>query len=323
MKNYIVLSGGFEWCYYCWKDYVTTHDNVRFYRYRFPLECQQYLIKFIKKIYHPKGYCFLRPAIRPILLYSLPLRKGNENVVIFYDWNYLPTDKKYLDGIRKIDPQVKLVYVFTNIVKITGANKWGILDKLNKWFDAVFAFDPLDAKRYGFHYNRLIYTTPKEDPEIFEDNDLFYIGKAKDRFDILMEIYEKACDEGLKCDFTIVDVPKEMQRHSDVIRYNVNVSYGEVIKRIKRSKCLVDVIQGESSGLTIKTVESVVYDKKLLTTNENVKNECFYKNQNIMIYDKNISIRDFLNQPSIHNTFEDKHVFSPDNLFEQIDYYCK
>lgn len=323
MKNYIVLSGGFEWCYYCWKYYVATHDNVRFYRHRFPLECPQILIKIIKKIYHPSGYRFLRPLVRPILLYSLPLNKDRENVVIFYDWNYLSTDKKYLDGIRKIDPQVKLVYVFTNIVKITGANKWGILNKLNEWFNAVFAFDPMDAERYGFYYNRLIYTTPKADPEITEDIDLFYIGKAKDRIDTLITIFEQAQREGLKCDFTIVDVPEEKQQYSNVIRYNVKLPYGEVIKKIKRSKCLVDVIQGESSGLTIKTVESVVYDKKLLTTNENVKREVFYKNQNILIYDKRKSIIDFLNIPLIPNTQKEKSVFSPEYLFSLINNCCK
>ena len=323
MKNYIVLSGGFEWCYYCWKDYVATHDNVRFYRYRFPLECPQILIKIIKKIYHPKGYCFLRPLIRPVLQYSLPLKKGVENVVIFYDWNYLPTDKKYLDAIRKKDPQVKLVYVFTNIVRITGANRWGILDKLNEWFDAVFAFDPLDAKRYGFHYNRLIYTTPKLDSGIGENIDLFYIGKAKDRLDSLIEIFEQAQREGLKCDFTIVDVPEGEQRHAEVIKYNVKLPYGEVIEKIKRSRCLVDVIQGESNGLTIKTVESVVYDKKLLTTNENVKEEEFYKTQNILIYDKRKSIKDFLDIPLIPNTQKEKSVFSPDYLFRMINQFCK
>jgi hypothetical protein len=251
------------------------------------------------------------------------LNSKAENVIIFYDWNYLPTDKKFLDGIRKKDPNAKLVYVFTNIVKITGANKWGILDKLNEWFDAVFAFDPEDAKRYGFHYNRLIYTTPKLDGDIKEDIDLFYIGKAKDRLDSLLEVFEKAYSEGLKCDFSIVDVPEEKQRHSDLIRYNVKIPYEEVIKKIRRSKCLVDVIQGESSGLTIKTVESVVYDKKLLTTNENIRNEIFYKDQNMMIYDSNKSIRDFLSVPMIPNTQEEKYIFSPDNLLELIDKYCK
>lgn len=323
MKNYIILSGGFDWCYYCWKDYLETHDNIHFYRYRFPIECPQFLIEIIRKLYRSKRLRFFRPILRSILLHSLPLSKKAENVIIFYDWNYLPTDKKYLDGIRRIDPQVKLVYVFTNVVKITGANKWRILDKLNEWFDAVFAFDPVDAERYGFYYNRLIYTTPKPDSGFEEKIDLFYIGKAKDRLGTLIEIFEQAQREGLSCDFTIVDVPQEEQQHSDLIKYNVRIPYEEVISSIRKSKCIVDVIQGGSSGLTIKTVESVVYDKKLLTTNESIKHEVFYKNQNMMVYDSNKSIRRFLAIPLIPNTQEEKYVFSPDNLFELIDKYCK
>ena len=127
----------------------------------------------------------------------------------------------------------------------------------------------------------------------------------------------------MKCDFTIVDVPEGEQRHAEVIKYNVKLPYGEVIEKIKRSRCLVDVIQGESSGLTIKTVESVVYDKKLLTTNENVKKEDFYKSQNILIYDKRKPIRDFLDIPLIPNTQKEKSVFSPDYLFCLINKFCK
>ena len=323
MKNYIVLSGGFDWCYYCWKDYLDTHDNVKFYKRRLPVEYPQPFFKIIQNIYHPNSHVFLRPIIRPLFLHLLSLKKNSKNVIIFYDWNYMPTDKKFLDAIRKKDPNVKLVYVFTNIVKLTGAKKWRILDKLNEWFDAVFAFDPIDAERYGFYYNRLIYAMPKEDSCIEEDIDLFYIGRAKDRLDTLLEVFEKAQSEGLKCDFTIVDVPEEEQRYPEIIKYNVKIPYEEVIKKIKRSRCLVDVIQGESCGLTIKTVESVVYDKKLLTTNENIKDEFFYKSQNMMIYDRSRSIREFLDYPSVKYTPEEKYVFSPNHLFELIDKYCK
>ena len=322
MKNYIILSAGFEWCYYCWKPYIDTHTNVWFYKDRFPVHLPAVFMKVLIKIYHPFGYRLLRFLIRPILLRRMPLIKVAENIVIIYDWNYLATDIKFLQDLRKRAPNLKLIYVFTNIVKITGANKWGILGQLKNYFDAVFAFDKQDAVEYGFHYNRLIYAKPSEN-EDNQDIDLFYVGKAKDRLGTLLEVFKQAKEEGLRCDFTIVDVPEDQQLYSDCINYNSKLSYDEVIKRIRRSRCLVDVIQGGSTGLTIKTVEAVMYGRKLLTTNQNVVNEAFYNSQNILVYDGNTSISSFLNIPLMQYTDDDKYVFSPDYLFSKIDEYCK
>ena len=139
----------------------------------------------------------------------------------------------------------------------------------------------------------------------------------------LLEVFKQAKEEGLRCDFTIVDVPEDQQLYSDCINYNSKLSYDEVIKRIRRSRCLVDVIQGGSTGLTIKTVEAVMYGRKLLTTNQNVVNEAFYNSQNILVYDGNTSISSFLNIPLMQYTDDDKYVFSPDYLFSKIDEYCK
>ena len=65
--------------------------------------------------------------------------------------------------------------------------------------------------------------------------------------------------------------------------------------------------------------QSLLYNKKLITTNEYIKDEPFYNSNNILIYSTNSDIGNFLNTPIDNYKESDKLIFSPYRLFEQID----
>ena len=322
MVNYIILSNGTQWCYNCWKSAVS--DNVRFINKAVPYTGSS--IMYWLCCMH---YRFHMPSLRLLpftsiwynnFIKTLNINKDITTVLIIYDWSFLSKDLRFLKKIKKEYPRLYIVYLFSNIVKVSGARLYGLLDHLKENFDVIFAFDQEDEKKYGFKFNPLIYTPPIKLPEWSYDlqYDLFYLGEAKDRYEKIIEIYEKARREGLKCNFTIAGVPEEKRVYTDEINYE-RMSYLQALEIMGESKCIVDAIQGGSTALTIKTCEAVVLGRKLITTNRRILSESFYKESNIMVYEQNSSFKSFIEKPMEEYTESDKQFFSPQGLFTKIE----
>ena len=64
-----------------------------------------------------------------------------------------------------------------------------------------------------------------------------------------------------------------------------------------QAKYILDIQRSAQNGLTIRTIESMAYGIKLITTNNDVKKYVFYHPQNILIIDRlNVVIPDlFIN----------------------------
>lgn len=126
----------------------------------------------------------------------------------------------------------------------------------------------------------------------------------------------------MKCDFTIVGVPEDKRKYKDVIKYKP-VSYDEAIKGMENAKCIVDIIQGNSTGLTIKNCEALAFDRKLITSNHNVREVEFYHPENICVYTPEMSIKKFLDTPFVAYSEIEKSYFSPKRLFDKIERILK
>lgn len=320
MRKYTVLGNGTGWCFNSWKSSINELG-----------------ITFINEILPYKGnkllsfLCFVHYRIRSKYLRILPftciwykhferrleLDKDAENILIIYDWNFVSRDFAFLNYLRRKYQNIRIVYLYSNIVKASGSEVYHITNYLLKHYDHVFAFDKLDSEKYGFEYSPLIYTTNEARDVNEYKYDLFYIGKAKDRYSQLIEIFEKAKHCGLRTNFNIVGVPEDEQLYKDEIHYKP-LKYEDVIKNMIESRCFVDAIQGESSALTIKTCEAVLFGRKLITTNKNVACEPFYHTENILIYPSDISLEKFMDIPIKKYTEEEKLYFSPLSLFKKI-----
>lgn len=319
MKQYYVLGNGAEWCYFSWKGALDIDKSIHFTNGSIPFSGPRFLKRMCFAHYSRRFNNKRRLPFKRIwysrILKGLNIYSGDENYLIIYDRNKLLFDLNFFNYVRKKNPRIRIAYLFSNIVKYTGALNMGIVNKLNMYFDKVFAFDKTDAVKYNFSYFPLIYTksVPMDNKE--PEYDLFYIGKAKDRYEQLIRVFEKAQEEGLKCDFNIVGVPKEKQLYRDIIHYDQPLSYQEVLKRMNNAKCIVDMIQGQSTAFTIKTCEAIIYDKKLITSNENVKTELFFNDNMMMVFSGESSISDFLLRETTPFNKSSKDLFSPYTLF--------
>lgn len=65
----------------------------------------------------------------------------------------------------------------------------------------------------------------------------------------------------------------------------------EMDRVFANSKCVLDSAQAGQIGLTIRVLEALGAKKKLITTNEDVVNYDFYREENIYVYDGHFDLK--------------------------------
>ena len=73
---------------------------------------------------------------------------------------------------------------------------------------------------------------------------------------------------------------------------DIDLSYNEVLDEIKQYKCLLELTKKDQCGLTVRTLESLFYNRKLITNNKNIINFSFYDQNNIYILEENMNYLD-------------------------------
>lgn len=145
-------------------------------------------------------------------------------------------------------------------------------------------FDSGDAKQYGMSlYNQFFRSEIYGDSECLYD--FYFIGFAKNREEEVLRLKDTLCKYRLL--FKIVHT------------YNETITYDESIKNIMQSKCIVEIVQHEQTGMTLRPLESLFLHKKLLTNNERIIESDFYTPSNIFIIGKDdlSDIDSFLSTP--------------------------
>ena len=257
-EKIVVLGNGQDWCEKSLTD-LKKMKNVKILNSKYLYDFNKVSSFFIRIHFSYKLNKIVNLPFKSIwfkkVIKSIG-EKNKENIIfIIYDRSFLSNNKKFLKQLRKTYVNCKLVYMFTNIVKISGATDNDFLLKLNQYYDMVYAFDPEDAKKYNFKYSPLLYSLNPIDVE--QKNEVFYVGRAKDRYNMLLQAYEKIKKLNIDRNFYIFGVPEKEQKYTKEIQYNKYITYNDCLKNIQQSNCLIDIIQGDSYGFTIKTCAAV------------------------------------------------------------------
>lgn len=321
--RYIILGNGTDWCEISLNK-ISCYENAKLINTEFPTKIDGVLSKLMHIHFSYKANKLFELPFKQLwfngFMNCFNFERDKTNVLVVYDRNSLSNDKSFLHYIRKQkEYKIILVYVFTNIIRFSGAKEHEFVQELSNYFDIVFAFDPEDAKKYGFSYSPLIYDALNSTNK--EERKAFYIGKAKDRYGMLIGIFEKLKSFDYKRDFNIVGIEPDNQKYSDEIIFNKYMPYMTAIEHIQSSDTLIEVIQGNSAGLTIKTCEAVCYDKKLVTTNKHVKEYPFYDEKFIQVIScpEDISYEFLTSNNFVRYSEEGKKYFSLDSFFSRIE----
>ena len=186
-------------------------------------------------------------------------------------------------------------------------------------FDAVYTFDPIDAKNYGLNYTNQLYSKILSNHERRElKTDLYFIGHLKDRKSFIKSLIKKGKEERIEMTIQLLEMGKNMQIDG-VESLKHKISYDTILQNLSSVRCILDITQRNQAGVTLRYYEAVVYNKKLLTNNDNIVNLPFYNNEFMKIYHTIDDIDwEWVKDKKMPNYHYD-NSFSPINLMKIIE----
>lgn len=182
--------------------------------------------------------------------------------------------------IHKKNKEIRIIFWFWNSVA-NSINPNLIDDKIcEKW-----TFDHRDAVKYHMKENTQYYFEVNYSKRNSIKNDVFFVGIDKEREEILEKCKEIFEDNELSYNLNVV---KEKKTKLSINKKYYNyMKYEDVINGIMESKAILDIVNNEKQyGITLRPLEAIFYEKKLITTCQHIDQFDFYNKENIFILGK-------------------------------------
>lgn len=317
LRKYVIIGFDYDPAHELFRE-VFDDDDVKFIRT--PIKNSQHittriLIKLLR--------CHLVPAFALSSIFSELLSFNQDEELIFIysnPWIEVMMKSGFLHTLKN---HYSNAHHAAYLLDVHAARQLDI-ERIKSSYDLTAIYDKDEAESLGINYippmcSRRNDTTCLQE-EIF---DLSFIGKAKERYPELMRVYKKMTEAGLTCHFYIVGVPKSEQYHAEGLFYGDELlTAEESFSYLASSKCLLEIQLHETSALTRRVQEAIIYDKKLLTNNSSIQESKYYKPDMIQIYENADDIDPGFFQ-SEKNTYSYRGDYSPRVFLESIYNYCQ
>lgn len=196
------------------------------------------------------------------------------SLIVLFDQrrNYSYYAKKIESMVRE---DTRLILYLLNPISFSDDYK-----ELSKRWE-VWSFSEKDCADNGLMYGETFYSEciPQQFKDVYISKDVFFIGTDKGRGKTIEHIKNKLIDYGLNVDIRIADNKKHIYNR----RYSRYLKYKENCKEVASSKMLLEVVQNGQTGLTLRTMEALFFNKKLITNNAYIKNSIIYRPENFFV----------------------------------------
>ena len=230
-----------------------------------------------------------------------------------------------LQKCRLLNKRIKISLYLLNAMDAKSPIMNGVRPKIVKFdWDNIYTTDPKDADNYGYKYLGFNYYSAHDIPPLTppKKSDVFFVGGLKGgRTNMIYRLYEYLVSKGINCDFYLMPLDdKNVKRLQGVYYYNGWRPYEEVLQHVQQTKCIIEIIQGGQSGATLRYVEAVCMNKKLLTNNPNIIHFPFYNPRLMKIFSSVEEVDTAWIQQEEDVNYNYKDEFSPKHF---IDYLLK
>lgn len=238
---------------------------------------------------------------------------------------------KFLTQIRKLNGSAKFIlYMWDSISNKKNTHKY------ISFFDVVYSFDKGDSSVFSsirfrplFYLDEYSLLREKCSEHIY---DISFIGTAHSDRLVILETLKKAIEPyNLNSYYYIYLHSKKLfywNKLSNPFFKNVKVDdckyvslcKDEVLDIINKSNTILDIQHPKQTGLTMRTIEMLGAEKKIITTNLSIKEYDFYKPENIWILDRDNPIisADFFKLPYMPLKEDLYYKYSINGWLEEI-----
>ena len=234
---------------------------------------------------------------------------------VFFIKSEMPTSK-VLSIYKKTFKDSKFcLYMYDSMRNIPN------IEKKLVFFDYISSFDRQDCINHKeLHFRPLFYCddfkrTPKENEKY--KYDLCFIGTIhSDRYKIIKKIIKNANENELrmyvypflqsKFVYYWYKLTKSEFKKSKINEFKfIPLSSLEISEIVDESKIIIDIQHPKQTGLTMRTIEMLGMNKKIITTNEDIKNYDFFDENNIKIINREDNYFDFTDLKSDYVNLDD------------------
>lgn len=154
--------------------------------------------------------------------------------------------------------------------------------KIKEIYDEVYTFEKSDALENNIKWHPSFYI--KKIKNVEKTLDFYFLGENRDRerYEYINNLYKYCKKNRLKNRVYLYSKKKVKNLNDKIIIYN-KISYEENLENIKNSKVTFEKNIEKQSGLSLRSLECLGYETKLITTNKDIKNYDFYNPNNIFI----------------------------------------
>lgn len=166
----------------------------------------------------------------------------------------------------------------------------------------------------GFNeVSKLNFSSRTKDKPVF-----FFLGRDKGRSDAISMLADKLAERNFIVDFNIVKDNKITAKSNYFI--DKPLSYEENLKRSLSSDVIVDITQKNQCGWTLRILEALYFNKKIITNNIFILRSSIYSPKRIFIldYDSWDKLDEFISSSTEPVDESLLHAFSPDFLIEKM-----
>lgn len=180
----------------------------------------------------------------------------------------------------------KIVVVYWNKITKEELN----IDFCKKYTNAIYSFDLKDAQKFNLLFcDTYTFSSIYDNSDSIDDNIAYYFGKYKTGRDEILKNLENQIKDYVNVDFNLV-----YDKKPNGLYASDRISYKAYLNKVKTSKIIVEIVSNNQSGLTLRSLEALYFEKKLITNNDDIVNYKIYNKNNIFIIGKDKDLSDFI-----------------------------
>lgn len=226
-------------------------------------------------------------------LNQVSLKKDYYSVIFCINGSFLADAFYYT--IKTQNPNAKFIYYAWDDVKNL------VKQSHIKYFDKVYAYNIQECKEYSWTYLPMFVQSEKIGHAERNEYDIMFIGTAhSDRQNIADKLFDKYSGQ-----YKIFIYLYDPQHTNGRFCYDKPLSYEKYLDTMRKSRVIVDVPQITQVGPTTRSLDALLAETKVMTTNVHIKEYPIYS-ANILIVDRNNIVIDdeFIKKPYQKNGYE-------------------
>lgn len=197
------------------------------------------------------------------------------------------------------------------------------LDKIRNLFDHIYTFEDKRTEELAVNflpqfipigfYDAKNYVSP-----LLLQNVCYFLGKNKNRLKEINEVFYRLKEVNCDCNFLVVKDKRDIEDSNFYI--DREISYQENLVYVMNCTIILDIIQKGQVGWTLRTLEALYLNKKIITNNLSLLESDIYSPNRFFIigHDRWSDLGRFLNTPI--NSIDDEilYKYSPDNMLNSV-----